>query len=325
MIFFILCTILYLIIEQKIKTTTDNYNKYIPLEKSSRKGSLIWGFATGYSWKNMMLFISSLRMSGYNGDIVLGLLFNQFIKYKYNIEKNRIETILVKNEWPYYSSYNIKYFINNSFLNICSIKKRNYNKYKWNVYRFSILYCWFSIYGSSYSHIISIDVRDTIFQGDPFKWNFDDAFYLFEESSNKSKIIINNPTNLRWVKKYKGYEKVIYNQIINSGSLISTKYYFMEFMKQFCKFINDNNIITQDQGSLNYAYYSGYFKGIKFLKQQNQLGVVLTTGIDLPEVMKLKVNNGTIYNKDGTYPLIVHQYDRYKNFIEIFNKKYIYE
>lgn len=74
------------------------------------------------------------------------------------------------------------------------------------------------------------------------------------------------------------------------------------------------NVVTTEQGCLNYAFYSGYFNNIKLLRHKNQMGVILTTGIDLLEVKKLKIINSTIFNKDNSYPLVVHQYDRYSKF-----------
>lgn len=55
---------------------------------------------------------------------------------------------------------------------------------------------------------------------------------------------------------------------------------------------------------------------------QNQRGIVLTTGIDLPDILKLKIKNGKITNKDGSIPLIVHQYDRSENLTNMYKWKY---
>lgn len=54
----------------------------------------------------------------------------------------------------------------------------------------------------------------------------------------------------------------------------------------------------------------------------NQRGVVLTTYLDLLEVIKYKRNN-TMYNEDETIPLIVHQYDRSKILTNMFKRMYM--
>lgn len=141
----------------------------------------------------------------------------------------------------------------------------------------------------------------------------EEAIYLFDES-NSIKKIKSNKLNLLWVSKFKGYRKIINNSIINSGFIIGSRKYFILFLKQFCKFIGMTNVATTEQGWLNYTFYSGYFNNIKFLRHKNQMGVILTTGIDLLEAKKLKIINSAIFNKDNSNPLVVHQYDRYSKF-----------
>lgn len=233
-----------------------------------------------------------------------------------------VTPILIDNDWPFYSPKNIKYPLNKTFLESCLIENRNFGKYKWMIFRHSILLCWLVVYGQNYSHIISLDVRDVVFQGNPFQWNFENGLYLIDEIKRNDIFIKDDIYNFNWIKVYKNYTKIENNKILNAGTIIGWKDYFISFLSQFCQFVKENENITTDQGIFMYLYYSGYFKNIKFFMNRNQRGVVLTTHLDLEEVIKLKRSNNTIFNEDGTIPLIVHQYDRCNNFTNMFKKKY---
>lgn len=313
--------------KKNVYKTNDTYNYafypyflYNPSAIKSIIVPLVYGFAVEFSWSSMCVFVCSLRKSGYKGDLVLAISSSVYKKLHKKLKEFNILPVLIEREWPFYSSQNILFPMNNTFLKSCSLELRNYGMYKWNVYRYSILYCWLLVYGIKYSHIISSDVRDVVFQGNPFEWNFDDGLYISDEIKGNRIFIKNNNCNLDWVKPYKDYKKIINNKILNSGIIIGSYIYFFSFISQFCKFIKDNNIITAEQGTFNYAYYIGYFKKIKFFMNKNQKGVVLTTFLDLFEVLKLERRSNKIYNEDGTIPLIVHQYDRSDNFTVMYKK-----
>lgn len=309
------------------KTITHNkklyypYYTYLPSKVSTIKYPLIWGFAVGYSWKKICLFILSLRNNQYKGDLVLAISLMNYKIFLNEFKNFHIKPILLEDEWPFYSSKNELFSLNYTFLESCIIEYRRYT-FKWNIYRFSIMYCWLLVYGKKYSHIMSLDVRDVVFQGNPFKWNFEDGLYIADENKRNNYLIKDNRCNLNWIKCYKNYTKIINNKILNVGTILGTVNYFFPFIMQFCQFLKDNYVNTAEQGTFIYTYYTGYFKNINFLMNKNQKGVVLTTGIDLLEVKKLKIINQTIYNDDGTIPLIIHQYDRYKILTSIYKQKY---
>lgn len=148
--------------------------------------------------------------------------------------------------------------------------------------------------------------------------------YVVEEIKHSNYLIKDNIYNLNWVKPYPNHEKMICNKILNCGTLFGSKSYFISFIKQFNRFLeNDKNIIAE-QGSFNYAYYTGYFKNIKFLMNKNKRGVVLSMGLEYEDYLKdnlsLIIRNNTIYNEDQTIPLILHQYDRYKYIERLINQ-----
>lgn len=298
------------------------YFSYEPTNIKQVNNPLVWGFAVGYSWERMSVFISSLRKNGYKGDLVLAISVSMYKYLQNKFTEFNIQPILIESRWPFYSSINQIFPVNETFLKSCSIEMRNYGWLKWNVYRYSVLLCWLLLYGNKYSHIMTLDVKDIVFQGNPFKWNFENGLYVVDEKKGNDILIKNDECNLSWISSYKNYTNIANNKILNSGTIFGSKDYFISFISQFCKFIKDNYVSTAEQGSFIYAYYTGYFKNIKFFMNKNQRGVVLTVFLDLPEVLKLKRKDNTIYNEDGTIPLIVHQYDRHGDLKKIYRMKY---
>lgn len=177
-----------------------------PSHKKRIKKTLVFGFAYGYSWEKISLFVLSLRKNGYTGDLTIALYNNISKIFLNELLKYSVIPLLIEQDYPFYSVSN-KYYINFNFLNSCINNNRTY-KYKWNIYRYLILKCWLIIYGRIYSHIISADVRDIVFQGNPFEWNFENGVYIAEETLNN--IHINDSyINLKWIKVYVNYKSVI--------------------------------------------------------------------------------------------------------------------
>lgn len=297
------------------------YSSYSPHVQCDIKRPLVWGFTVGYNWEKMSLFVLSLRKNGYKGDLVMTILSNMYENLLNRIEEYNILPILIENEWPFYSSNNLIFPLNSTFLKYCLIGKKNFGQYKWMVYRHSILFCWLLVYGYKYSHIVSLDVRDVVFQGNPFEWNFEEGLYVVDEIKSNNFFIKDNIYNFKWIQVFKNYNAIKNNKILNAGTIIGSKRYFVSFISQLCQYIIHSHVVTMDQGYMNYAYYTCTFKNIKFFMNRNQRGIVITTHLDLPAVIKLKRNN-TIFNEDGTIPLIVHQYDRCKNYSKMYRMKY---
>lgn len=301
-----------------------SYFQYVPNKKNIIKNPVVIGFAVNYNWDKLALFVISLRNSSYKGDFVLGISLNLYNELKPKIEEYNIKPIFIENEWPFYSSKNTLFPIDRSILNECMIGNRSYSE-KWQIYRISIMNCWLEIYGSKYSHLMSLDVKDIIFQGNPFDWNFEDAMYLVDETKYNM-TIQGEIYNRIWVEPYTHSKEILNNKVLNSGTLIGTSNYFIPFIKQYSDFIKINNTMTMEQGTLNYLYYTNYFKNIKFYLNRNEKGIVYSLALDLTHFkhfLKLNITNETLYNEDGTYPLIVHQYNRDYNLTRKYQHRFL--
>lgn len=323
MIKYVLQFTLFLVIAIFLNIINILKNKDANKESITKKriaNPLIFGFAIGYSWETIRLFVISLRNSGYDKDIVLAMNILNYENIKKDLNEYYIETLLIEEAWPFVSSKNENFKMDNIFLKECILEKRKYG-YKWAVYRYSILDCFLIKFGENYSHIFSLDIRDVVFQRNPLELYLADGMYLVEETKTDKILLKDNECNLNWLRSYSNYKKIINNKILNSGTVYGSINYFVPFIHQFCHFLKDNYVNTAEQGTLNYIYYSGYFKNINFVLNKNQKDIVLTTGLDVEEAKLLKIKNYTIYNEDGTIPYIVHQYDRYDKFVTMYKEK----
>lgn len=290
------------------------YKKYIEEYGVDKRDSLIICFAAGYKWNNIKNFVLSLRFHKYNGDIFLFIKEDQENILKEYFYKYNVKYLLINDNYPFYSNKNIEYIISNKELNKCMLKKRNYGSYKWHTYRFSLIYCFLSIYGKRYSNILSCDVRDIIFQSNPFLWNIEDHLYLVEETDYIR--IKDNKCNDKWIKKYKHYKDVRMCKILNSGVIIGKTNLFIKFYKRYIDFLDKNYVNTAEQGALNYFFYTNNLNDNNVIINRNGYGFVATVGLEVELKHSTDLfpqEDNFIYNYDGSKPCMIHQYDRYIN------------
>ena len=66
----------------------------------------------------------------------------------------------------------------------------------------------------------------------------------------------------------------------------------------------------QDQGRLNYLYYSQALSNVSVVAQPRGKGIVNTVGFTPPD-LDLWIAKGRVMNDDGSESAVVHQYDRH--------------
>lgn len=256
----------------------------------------------------------SLRNTGYKGKLFVfvnkSYVHTNLVKY---FSIYNATPLLLESEWPFYSELNLLYPISKSMLINCMIPYRDYSPFKWQVYRFSLAFCFFKKYGFSFSYILFSDSRDVLFQRNPFSWNMHNYLYLVEETDLYDYCIGINKSNFKWIKPYKDAYRVYNCRILNSGVLMGSIEHFLEFLKIFNQFIRDDYIKTAEQGSLNYFFYTHNLSKVPILVNRNGFGFALTLAVELREGKNPYLfprSDMIIYNKDGSIPCFIHQYDR---------------
>ena len=173
---------------------------------------------------------------------------------------------------------------------------------------------------NKYNLVFSVDVRDSIFQKDVFK--FYDNFSPFlgvmiedgtlEQDWNKENII-----------NYIGEEmhKTIQNErIICMGTLLGSLEKFLEFSIILWRKLKLNNFPPSDQCVANCLFYLENVLKDFLLKSDNN-GPIITLGITESENIILDVEDNVL-NYKGEVAAVVHQYDRIVNLKKKIVSKY---
>lgn len=287
------------------------YNKInIHYERSKLNCKLkcvIFSIALNYSWYKIKYFILSLKKVKYNGNLILIVEENSTLINNEFLKQLNISFIYVLNYYPYIS-YKNKFYT----FNISEVKQRMiyYHKFKFTVYRHFIIKFWMDMYINLFYYYCIIDIRDVIFQNNPFDFRIKKGVYLFEEA-------INYPIKLQkkmveWISVYENWESISNNPILNSGLTIGTREELYKFYELYIKLLNKSS--TASQGTLNYYYYNGYFHSIPIFLFKNGYGLALHFHVEYVDKNNSErffpPHNNIFVNKDKSIPSIIHQYDR---------------
>jgi len=171
------------------------------------------------------------------------------------------------------------------------------------------------------SQIMITDVRDVIFQCNPFTVCNDDKLYCFEE--DRSMTLSTCPYNSQWI--YHTYGKnalntIGHNPIICAGVTIGSYKNIRYYIETLCKeLVKSPPILGVDQGIHNFLIRSGLIPNTliydnKYSPVYN-LHYVKAKNIEIGE-------KGFIVNGFGI-PCVVHQYDRHPTLLMETQRRYV--
>ena len=250
--------------------------------------NLILSVAAGYSWKQLEIFIRTLR---------------KFYCQKVILILNNPDANLVNN---------LKFF-NIDFLSTDIIPASSYHS------RYQYYHDYLKN-NKIYDNVLLTDSRDVFFQGNPFDFIYkkDINFFLEDE------IIKNSSVNIKWIKRTVGtlfLKKIISRRISCCGQVIGN----YESILNYCDIMKKNiikypykssihslffnrKIKGWDQGIHNYLVYSDIFKNADFYDNKN--GNIATLSLS----KKLNFNSaGRLINENGDEYSTIHQYDHFIN------------
>ena len=285
------------ILKRLYRSSKKSFLKITGKTKSSRhivsgapvKHDVILGTAVGYKISDIQPFILSLKASRFKGRVVLFVedLNSDSARF---LRECSVETLQFE---PSYMPINSRrYFLYHQFL-------RHENAVR---------------------HVMLTDVRDVVFQGDPFEVCNNDALYCFEE--DKSVTLQSCFYNSNWILQAYGKEaldQIGHNAIICSGVTMGSLKEIRDYLKIICKELERAPaVLGIDQGVHNAMIYTGRFT--QTVIQANESGSVYTLHHVKPD--KITVNqDGYITNRSGV-PAVVHQYDRHPLLLKVVQKKY---
>lgn len=315
----------YIILHKNITSVKIPIHHYNNTGSKTAINPLVLSIAMGYSISELSVFILSLRKY-YNGSVLLFVGKTDDFEFYECLRKAKIDIVNITLDYPYYSNENnLKYPIDESSLQ--TIPRWTY-RYSVGTYRLFFFRLWLEKYGNEYSHIFIGDVRDAIFQGNPFEWNIgEDGLYLTENVRGYS--LKDNKWNAMELFKYKyGYE-ILDNPIICSGAIYGSYKEIKWWYESVTDFMLKQYIDTAEQLTWNFVLYhlnQTEINNHNIYILANEYGPARHLASDVNvDIERSKANfNQLIYNRDNTIPYFIHQYDRniilYVEYIEYHSK-----
>jgi len=275
---------------------------------------LIIGSASNFSWEHLQYWVNSIKMSGFEGDIIVtGTGITDETKQKLE-SKGVFVYVFDENPFKHYAPH---------------------------VARF--LYQWYVLNNivdrKMYKYVISTDTRDVIFQTNPSDWlrlNDDEYIFVF---STEGLIYCDEPWGKNNIEETFGnvIANTLMDKMICNVGVIAGEFSYMKglFLDLFVGSIN-RPIKIVDQAVFNYLAHSKSMSSISsFLYNNSRWSIQLGTTIEAieagsgdlgqmcvqdPKMMEQYKNNykdvqpiiedGKVKTTYGELISVVHQYDR---------------
>lgn len=172
----------------------------------------------------------------------------------------------------------------------------------------------FLLRNNYYDNILLSDVRDVIFQDNPFKLSQNSSLLCVLE--HKKYCLGSEPGNAKWIREAFGDEelsKISHCRISCSGTTLGSYQGILNYLAEMITCLAKVNYKIAgydgfDQGVHNYLLWNKTF--LDTYLSENGKGPILTMhGISTEEINL--DSNGFICNDDGTITPVLHQYDRH--------------
>ena len=261
----------------------------VQTRSSSSVKQLILGTAAGYKISDIQPFIVSIKASGFKGRIVL------FVEDPTNDTAQ--------------------------YLRECSVETLPFNPGRMPITnRRYFLYRQFLKHENAVDHVMLTDVRDVVFQSNPFESCKDDGIYFFEEDNSMT--LQSCSYNSNWILQAYG-QKILdalgYKPIICAGVTIGRLKEIRDYLGIICDQLKRVPALRGiDQGVHNVMVYTGRFPHAVI--QANEAGPVYT--LHHVKSGNIRIDqDGHIISKYGI-PAVVHQYDRHPLLVALVQRKY---
>ena len=174
--------------------------------------------------------------------------------------------------------------------------------------RYRLYHEFLQTYAPDADLILLSDLRDVVFQADPFSEPVRGLEVYLEDEASK---LGSDPFNSRWLIDLYGETGLhrIANQCTScSGTTVGDRRAILDYLMQMSLAIQWRRrpMGSHDQGVHNWLLRSGRLREARIVA--NARGRVLTMGL-MPGIKRAA--DGTVLNDDGSIPSILHQYDRH--------------
>ena len=270
-------------------------NENIENNQNFKRKNLIIGVIMYYDWEKISTFFKSYIRAGFeNCDIVM------FISGVSSVTLNKMK------------SYGILvYNIPDKFKNILI------SNYRWKLYE-----DYLNENKNKYKQVFTGDIGDTFFQLDLFKFYEKKKSFLGIALENGT--LYNNYTK-KWLISLYGedkYRSIEHERNVCIGSVWGTIDKMIDFSRMMWENISSKKDLSEntfDQESANYIIYINKAFEYCLIKSDNKNGLVMTFGlVNITDIHFDSENN--ILNGNGEIVAVIHQYNKKKEIIKIFNE-----
>lgn len=262
-----------------------------------REKNLIMGVINNYSFYHISNFLFTLKQTNFKGHTCLftGPSIGPDTIVKLHLLG--IETVSYTETFP---------FINDAHPENFKTLPEPIHIYN---YRHFLYYDYLLKNGHLYKNVLITDVKDVVFQQDPFQFGPENYLYVAMESPTVP--LGDCEWNAPWLEA--GYDKATFDalkdkQIICAGTTLAPTALMMAYLKRLLEemFVIKDAYDTADQAMHNRLIYDNIIKPVK--KVSNFEGPLLTMGYEKSYQLNKQKH---LVNKDGSLVAVIHQYDRH--------------
>jgi hypothetical protein len=291
--------------------------------------NLVLGCGTDYSMDQILPFAATLRKSGFSGEVALIVNEDQCNTLRPLVEKFSITLIRVprsptwlprfigskmQNRGRMRHAHNLlakalSHYSDERFLSFSSQTLHFF--YHISCGRYFLYFRYLEKRKNCFSRVLLSDVRDVIFQSDPFRYATGQGLYSFMEPSIH---FGNEPVNVRWIKNVFGEEYCRSRRgrrIFCSGTTLGDASSIVAYLQKMCLILirvlpRVAGQIGDDQAVHNYLLWEGHIPNVIIC--ENGENAVMTLKHAAAESFVLDAY-GKLLNLDGTPAPVLHQYD----------------
>lgn len=258
---------------------------------------LILGAIDGYDFHEIAPFLITLRQSGYRGHLTLFAGPGISSRTKRKMRALEAEVIEFGNRFPFVEApHQDNVGSLPEPIHICN-------------FRYYLYYDYLLKQGAGFRNVLITDVRDVVFQRDPFQTSLGEAIHVAME--NVAIPIGDCPWTAPWIVTAYGHrrlEQLRTQPMSCSGTTMAPVPLMMTYLRAMLDEIQvmRSGDAYLDQAAHNVLLHAGKVEPVR--RMQNFEGPILTVGSE--PACQLNAANELV-NRDGSVIAIVHQYDRH--------------
>lgn len=265
------------------------------------------GIIDNYTYQEICIFLLSLEKVAYSGHVCFFAGPGISERTEAKVKAHGVEVIKYQKDFP---------FIANPHPNNFSQLPQPVHIYN---FRHFLYYDYLLRNQHKFNHVLLTDVRDVLFQRDPFGFEIKEKIYVAVE--NIAEKIGQNSCTAQWIKK--GYSVDILSlvkdkEVICAGTILAPANLMVFYLKRLIEefFSVKNAYKCADQAMHNVLIHTNQIQVHPFY---NFNGPFLTLDTERNYCLD---SDGHLVNRNGDVIPIIHQYDRHKELLTLFIEKY---